>query len=150
MTLWYVTISHLIISSCVSDYIYSDTHYLSGVVAKRIHEFEDSFKRISPAKRPRSSLHDQDRPDSDQSIPFAVVLDSEDNLELGESCGQSKLRGRDSMPIEDSTVNSIDEAENIETSGGGTGLYLGWYNSYIIMFLPGTPFMHNNDQYSSM
>ena len=60
-----------------------------------------SLSKLSPFKRPRSLSHDKDAlgsSDPDQSVQVEIVLD-EDDLELGESCGQAKLRGRVEMPV---------------------------------------------------
>ena len=68
----------------------------------------DLSHNVSAIKRPRSSSHDQAGLEgSDVSISVEIISEGEsgtgeeaeeDDLELGESCGQAMLKGRVGMP----------------------------------------------------
>ena len=92
---------------------------------------EASLTKVSPLKRPRSHSHDREALSTGRGVPpktttitttnssggtthveVEILLD-EDELELGESCGQARMRGRVGMP-------TLEPAEKGETEGEGS------------------------------
>lgn len=90
---------------------------------------DDPQLSLSPFKRPRSLSHEQEgltassniqSTSSDLSVEVEIVVDG-DELELGESCGQAKMRGRAAMPECDTEDGRSLESAEWEYSGTGSG-----------------------------
>ena len=98
---------------------------------------EELEHRTSPIKRPRSLSHEAGVvSEEDQSVEVEIVIaeGEDDGLELGESCGQAKLRGRNKMPSSNPDFSS-GEVIDFESSGASGGFleqsassYSGSYN----------------------
>ncbi len=105
-------------------------YYVSNVAGN----LGDVITRTSPNKRPRPLSDAISDPAQQQDVlEVEIIHDADgDDIELGESCGQAKLKGRDLMPSNSDVVADGDTGEdNLDLSGANGFLNGSLTSSYL-------------------